>query len=152
MHAACLAISTDIYDHFRWVIILKMQDPWWSENLYSNWFLISLLWPALHLHMLCKADCGLIGNNVWYWQHLVFHHTHDNSHDNRQDVISLPLEKCWFWPRQFSEYKSVVKMQSSDNSIKLDLTYDQVGYRNAKGQQTNQMSNCNSLEIANNAD
>ena len=49
--------------------------------------------------------------------------------------------------RQFSEYKSVVKVESSDNSIKLDLTYGKVGYRNAKWQQTNQIATLWKLQI-----
>ena len=98
--------------------------------------------PPLHLHTLCKADCGGIGNNMWHWQRLVFHH----SYDNRQDV-KVAIGKCWFWPRQFLEYKPVVEVESSDNSIKLDLTYGQVGYRNAKGQQTNQIATFKKLQI-----
>ena len=41
----------------------------------------------------------------------------------------------------------VVKVESSDNLIKLDLTYGQVGYRNAKGQQTNQIATFKKLQI-----
>ena len=59
--------------------------------------------------------------------------------------MKVVIGNCWFRPRQ--KYKSVINVESSDNSIKLDLTYGQVGYRNAKGQQTNQIATFKKLQI-----
>ena len=59
--------------------------------------------------------------------------------------MKVVIGNCWFRPRQ--KYKYVVKVESSYNSIKLDLTYGQVGYRNAKEQQTNQIATFKKLQI-----
>ena len=137
MHAA---IGTDIYDDFRWVIILKMQDPWWSENQYSNWVLLSLLWPPIACSYMrlygVKANYGGFGRNVWHWQHLVFHHSNEYRHkmwrlsletvgSDQDKSISLSsksshqiIQSNWTWLMA----KLVIGMPKGSRQIKLQLS------------------------------